>query len=205
MMFSGEVVTPPTHLPITVEDAQVALARAVVEEVERTVLWRGIVRQERRILIDGALPELIEIEPATTIVSLTHWTPGNDAAVVDADTYSYVTRDPSGTILSPVPGSAWPSPLRPFGSFELTYQAGWEVEPETAPAADDAVNKVPPSVLLMLERAIAFRLGSGLGDLTIGSLTMDVADSYKTDQLPKEITNIARTFFYRPGLIIGRP
>ena len=205
MILAAEVVTPPTHLPVDVDDAQAALARAVVDECERGVLWRAIVSQERRIVLDGPLPSRLEIEPATTIVSLTHWTPGNDAVVVDADTYSYITRDPSGTILSPVPGSAWPSPLRPFGSFELTYQAGWEVEPETAPAADDAVNKVPPSVLLMLERAIAFRLGSGLGDLTIGSLTMDVADSYKTDQLPKEITNIARTFFYRPGLIIGRP
>ena len=56
MMFAGEVVTPPTHLPITTTDEP--LAAAVTEELERVVLWRAIVRQTRRIVIDGPLPPL---------------------------------------------------------------------------------------------------------------------------------------------------
>ena len=53
-LFVTEVVTPPVLLPITIKEVE--LGGAVVEEIERTILWRAIVRQERRILIDGALP-----------------------------------------------------------------------------------------------------------------------------------------------------
>ena len=55
-LFVNEIVTPPAHLPITVNDAQADLAAAVVEEIERGILWRAIVSQERLILIDGPLP-----------------------------------------------------------------------------------------------------------------------------------------------------
>ena len=55
-LFMTEVVTPPEHLPVTVAAADQALAAAVVEEIERTILWRAIVRQERRIVLDGPLP-----------------------------------------------------------------------------------------------------------------------------------------------------
>ena len=55
-LFVSEIVTPPAHLPVTVAAADQALAAAVVEEVERSYLFRAIVRQERRILIDGPLP-----------------------------------------------------------------------------------------------------------------------------------------------------
>ena len=66
-------------------------------------------------------------------------------------------------------------------------------------------NYVPASVRLMIERAVEFRAGSGLADIAIGSLKIDVPDSYQTDAIPREITNIARAFFYRPGLIYARP
>ena len=117
--------------------------------------------------------------------------------MVDADSYSVVSRDPAGTIIAPAPGKNWPAPERSIGSFSLTYMAGWEVT--------DTENHVPASIQFMVERAVAFRAGSGLAGFTIGSLTMNVAASYKTDALPREITNIARGFFYRPGLIIGKP
>ena len=73
--YAYEIVTPPAHLPVTVAAAQTALAAAVVEEIERTILWRSCVQQQRLILIDGPLPPLLEIEPVTAIVSLTRWTP----------------------------------------------------------------------------------------------------------------------------------
>ena len=230
--FVNEIITPPSHLPITVDEAQAALARAVVEEIEHGVLWRAIVRQERRIVIDGVLPPRLELEPVTAIVGITRWTPTDSAAVIDAATYYSATRDPGGTILVPVPGKNWPAPMRPIGSFALTYMAGWKVTPASAPGknraapdrsignvaltymaggkvtprgAGDAVNEVPASVRLMVERAIAFRAGSGLAGLSIGSLKINVADSYATDKLPREITNIARAYAYRPGLFAGRP
>ena len=54
-LFVSSIVTPATHLPITVAAAQESLAAAVVEEVERTILQRAIVRQTRRVVIDGPL------------------------------------------------------------------------------------------------------------------------------------------------------
>ena len=69
----SEIVTPPTaHLPVTVAAADTALAAAVVEEIERVHLWRAIVRQERRIVLDGPLPPRIEIEPVASSLSEPH-------------------------------------------------------------------------------------------------------------------------------------
>ena len=200
-LFVSEIVTPPALLPITVSDT--ALARAVTEEIERGVLWRAIVSQERRIVIDGPLPPRIEIEPVTAIVGLTKWTATDAAEVIPAASYNFVSRDPGGCIIQPI--SSWPQPQRSLDSFTLTYLAGWTVTPETADGAGDAVNKVPPSILLMIERAIAFRAGAGLGNIGIGSLKLDVAPSYSTDKLPQEIASIGRGFAYRPGIFVGRP
>ena len=138
-------------------------------------------------------------------LTITRWTPTDDAEVIDPATYNFVSRDPLGTVCVPAPGYDWPSPERSLDSFRLTYECGWEVEPESAPGAGDGTNAVPPSVRLMIERAIEFRAGSGVGDLTIGSLTIGLADSYKTDALPREIANIGRGFQYRPGLFSARP
>ena len=204
-LFVSEIVTAPTALPITVDAADKALAAAVVEEIERGVLWRAIVRQERKIVIDGALPQLLDLEPVASITSITRGTETDAAEVIPADTYSFVSRDPTGTLIAPAPGKNWPAPLRPFGSFTLVYTAGWKVEPESTPGAGDAVNEVPPSVRLMVERAVAFRAGSGLAGFTIGSIKINVADSYETDRIPPEITNIARVYQYRPGLFAARP
>ena len=192
--FVNEIVTPPSKLPITASDTD--LAAAVVDEIERTVLWRAVVSQTRKIEIDGPLPSCIEIEPTTDIVSLTRWTPTDDAVVVDADSYQVVSRDPFGTILTPAAGMYWPKPERAIGSFALTYSCGWEVT--------DVANSVPSSVQLMVERAVAFRAGSGLAGFSIGSVKIDVADSYSTDALPREITNIARGWAYHPGIFAAR-
>ena len=197
-MNSFELVTAPTHLPITVDAAQKQLALAVVEEIERTILWRSVVAQTRKITVDGELPSRLEIEPVTDIVSLTRWTPDNDAEEIPADEYIFVSRDPLGTIIAPLDGHGWPRPHRSIGSFTITYMAGFEVT--------DTLNTVPTSIVHMLTRAVEHRSGgSGLGNIQLGSLQMDVSDSYKTDALPREITDIARGWNYRPGLFIGRP
>ena len=196
-LFVSEIITPPEHLPVTVDADQEALARAVVDELEHLVLWRAIVSQTRRIRIDGPLPALLELEPIESIVSLTRWTPDNDAVVIDAAGYTFVKGDPSGTLISPLPWYDWPAPERPIGSFALTYRAGWTVT--------DTENKVPGSVLLMISKAIDFRAGSGLADIAIGSIKLGVADSYSTDQLPREIASIGRAYAYKPGLFSAVP
>ena len=196
-LFFSELVTAPDHLPVEVDATQEALAAAVVDEIERSILWRAVVAQMRKITIDGELPHILELEPVTSI-SFTRWTETDAAEVIPSDTYHTVTRDPRGTILTPAPGCAWPAPERAIGSFALTYMAGWTVT--------DTTNLVPASVKLMIERAIEYRAGgAGLGDIRISGLEMDKPDSYQTDQLPRELTDIARAFFYRPGLFIGRP
>ena len=204
-LFVSEIVTPPALLPVTVTAAAQALAAAVVEEIERAYLWRAIVSQERRIVIDGPLPPILKVEPLTAIVSLTRWTPTDDAAVIDADGYNFVSRDPLGSIIFATPGKNWPEPQRAIGSFALTYMAGWTVTPESSPGAGDAVNRVPASIQFMIDRAIKFRAGSGLGDLTIGSLKINVAPTYKTDRIPPEIAGIGQAYAYRPGLFAARP
>ena len=202
-LFVNQIITAPEHLPVTVAAADEALTASIVNEVERTVLWRAIVHQTRRILIDGDLPARIEIEPTTSIVSLTRYTPDNDAEVIDAADYMAVTRDPQGTVIAPHHQNGWPAAERSIGSFALTYECGWTVTAESALDAGDAVNEVPAAILFMLERAVIFRRGSGVGDLSIGTLKISVADSYSTDALPPEITNIARAWAYRPGLFTG--
>ena len=162
-LFVSEIVTPAAHLPITATDE--ALARAVTEEIERTVLWRAVVSQGRRILVNGPLPPYFEIEPLRGLTSITRWTETNAAEVIPAATYSHISSDPLGTTIFANPGKNWPVPLRPFGSFAINYSAGWTVTPETAPLANDAVNEVPPSIQLLLKRAIEFRAGSGVGDM----------------------------------------
>ena len=150
-------------------------------------------------MIDGSLSHLIELEPTTAITSLTTWTSADPAEVVAEDTYDVVSRDPRGTVIAPSPGYDWPAPERRYRKFraDLRWRAGKSQTPRTS---------VPASVKLMVERAIEFRAGrcAGLGDIRISTLEMDKADSYQTDQLPRELTDIARAFFYRPGLFVGR-
>ena len=200
-LFVNEIVAQPATLPIAVADADQALAAAVTEELERVHLWRAIVRQTRRVVIDGPLPSRIELEPVAAIVSLTKWTPSDAAKVIPAGNYDFVTRDPAGTVIEPARGKNWPAPKRSIGSFALTYQAGWTVTPESKPA----VNEVPASVRLMIERAVAFRAGSGLAGFTVGSLKINVSKSYETDRIPSEIANIGRAFAYRPAIFAARP
>ena len=120
------------------------------------------------------------------------WTPTDDAAVIDAASYDFVSRDPAGTTIFAAAGQNWPQPERAIGSFSLTYMAGWEVTGST--------NAVPLSIQLLVSRAVEFRQGAGLGDIGIGSLRLDVAPSYETDALPREIASIGRAWAYRPGI-----
>ena len=203
--FPSEIVTPPEHLPVTATAAQITLVRAVVDEIERTVLWRAVVLQTRKIVIDGTLP-ILELEPVSSIVSITRWTETDPADVIDPASYDLVSRDPAGALIAPATGYDWPAPERAIGSFSLTYTCGWEVSPETAPLAGDGVNEVPASILLMLNRAISFRSSGsgGVGDIKIGSLDLSVPASYSTDQLPREIASIGRSYAYRPGIFKAR-
>ena len=202
--YAYEIVTPPEHLPVTVAAADMALAAAVVEEIERAILWRGIVRQTRRILIDGPLPQILKIEPVTAIVSLTRWTRSDAAKVIPAANYDFVSREALGATIAPARGKDWPDPKRSIGSFALTYECGFEVTPESSQGAGDAINAVPAAVRLMLERALVFRaVTGGVGDIKIGSLDLSVPDTYSSDQLPREITNIGRAWMWRPGIFVG--
>ena len=203
--FAYEIVTPPAHLPVTVAAADMALVTAVVEECERTILWRAIAGpQQRRIVIDGPLPQILELEPLSGILSITRWTPTDDAVVIPATTFDFISRDPAGAKIFTTPGMNWPAQEREIGSFTITYECGWEVTPESAPGVGDDINAVPAAVRFMIERAIKFReVSGGVGDIKIGSLDLSVPDSYSSDFLPPEITNIARAWMWRPAIFVG--
>ena len=140
-----------------------------------------------------------------SIVSLTRWSPTDPAEVIDAASYTLVSRDPAGALIAPVPGQSFPEPLRPIGSFALTYTAGWTVTPETSLNSGDGVNLVPASVRFMIQRAVQFRSGAGLKGLSIGSLKLSVADAYSTDRLPAAIASIGRAWNFRPGIFASKP
>ena len=130
-------------------------------------------------------------------------------AVIDAASYTVVSRDPAGApSLCPTPGGkvvARPGTISSGASLINYHMRVGRSRRKPSPGAGDAVNNVPASVRLMIERAIKFRAGSGVGDLTIGSLTIGLADSYKTDRIPAAITSIGRAWAYRPGLFSARP
>ena len=118
--FASEIVTPPAALPVTVAEAQAyaradsddsifeRLIAAVTLETERSVLWRGIVAQRRRLVVDAPLARHIDLEPTTSIVSLTRWTDADGAEVVPAETYHVESSDPGGTVVSLRRGAYWP-------------------------------------------------------------------------------------------------
>ena len=99
---------PPTALPVTVAEAQsyaqadsddeifARLIEAVTLETERSVLWRAIVRQRRRLVVDAPLARELTLEPVTAVVSLTRWTDSNAAEVVPAEVYHVSSSDPGG-------------------------------------------------------------------------------------------------------------
>ena len=116
-LFVNQIITAPEHLPVTVAAADETLTAAIVDELERTILFRGIVHQTRRILIDGDLPPRIEIEPTTSISEPDPVdTPDDDAEVIDPDDYMYVSRDPQGTIIAPHDRNGWPAAERAIGT-----------------------------------------------------------------------------------------
>ena len=139
--FVTSVVTPPAHLPISSTDTD--LAAAVVDEVERMILWRAVVSQVRRITIDGPLPSRIELEPLTAIVGLTMWTPTDPDAVIDAASYTVVSRDPLGTIIAP--NSSWPAPERSLGFILVgPTHAGGKSRRNPPPALVTRSTQYPP-------------------------------------------------------------
>ena len=74
--------------------------------------------------MDGPLPPRIEIEPASSVVGLTQWTPDDDAVVIDAASYYSVTRDsllgPSSSLFRAGPNQNEPS----VHSRSPTWRAG---------------------------------------------------------------------------------
>ena len=75
-LFVSEIVTPPAHLAGDGSRRRRSTRRMPwSKSLNECILWRAIVRQERRIVLDGPLPQRIEIEPVSSVVSLTRWEP----------------------------------------------------------------------------------------------------------------------------------
>ena len=61
------------------------------------MLWRAIVAQRRRLVVDAPLAPRLTLEPITSIESLTRWTDADAAEVVPVEVYHVSSSDPGGT------------------------------------------------------------------------------------------------------------
>ena len=208
--FVSEVVTPPSDLPVTVTEAQeyartesdsaifTRLIPAVTLETERSVLWRAIVSQRRRILLPAPLAPQINLEPISSLVSLTRWTDSDPVAVVSEDVYHVATSDPGGTVVSLRRGGFWPDAERQEAAYALTYDCGWSVEREVDPVE----NEVPDAIQHMILMAVAAQYqnidpfaAAGVRDLKVGSVELKAA-------IPPKVAALGRAYAYRQT--IGR-
>ena len=200
--FASEIVTPPTSLPVTVSEAQgyaradsddtifERLIAAVTLETERSVLWRAIVSQRRRLVVDAPLARELTLEPTTDIVSLTRWTDADEAAVVSEDVYHAQSSDPAGTVVSLRRGQFWPDAERETAAYALTYDCGWPVD------------SVPTAIQHMILTAVAAQYqnidpfaAAGVRDLKVGSVELKAA-------MPPAVAALGRAYAYRAT--IGR-
>ena len=208
--FAGEIVTPPTAVPVTVAEAQEyaradsddaifeRLIDAVTLESERSVLWRGIVAQQRRLVVDAPLAPRLTLEPTTSITSLTRWTDASASREVPDDVYHAVSSDPAGTVVSLRRGQVWPDAERESAAYALTYDCGWEVDREV----DPVVNKVPKAIQHMILAAVAAQYqnidpfaAAGVRELKVGSVALKAA-------IPPDVADLGRAYAYRQT--IGR-
>ena len=200
--FASEIVTAPSALPVTVAEAQeyaradsddsifARLIEAVTLEMERSVLWRAIVAQRRRLFTDAPLAPKITLEPTTSIVSLTRWTDTAPAEVVPAEVYHVSSSDPGGTVVSLRRGKSWPTSERQTDAYALTYDCGWEV------------NDIPAAIQHMILSAVAKQYqnidpfaASGVRDLKVGSVVLKAA-------IPPDVSDPGLAYAYRQT--IGR-
>ena len=208
--FVSEIVTPPAALPVTVAEAQAyaradsddaifsRLIAAVTLETERSVLWRAIVAQRRRLVVDAPLARQIDLEPTTDIVSLTRWTDADAVEVVPAETYHVESSDPAGTVVSLRRGGIWPEAERENAAYALTYDCGWSVDLEANPQ----VNDVPAAIQHMILTAVAAQYqnidpfaAAGVRDLKVGSVELKAA-------MPPDVARLGQAYAYRTT--IGR-
>ena len=200
--FVSEIINPPSALPVTVAEAQEyaradsddtifsRLIAAVTLETERSILWRGIVTQRRRLVVDSPLAPKLELEPSTSIVSLTRWTDSDAAEVVPSEVYHVASSDPAGTVVSLRRGSRWPGAQRENAAYALTYDCGWPV------------NDVPEAIQHMILTAVAAQYqnidpfaAAGVRDLKVGSVALKAA-------IPPAVAALGRAYAYRAT--IGR-
>ena len=209
--FASEIVTPPSALPVTVDEAQAyaqtdsddsifeKLIDAVTLETERSVLWRAIVAQRRRLVVNAPLARRLELEPTTSIESLTRWTDDDAAVVVSEDVYHVESSDPGGTVISLRRGQVWPDAEREIAAYALTYDCGWSVDRE----GDPEVNDVPSAIQHMILTAVAAQYqhidpfsGSGLRKIKpVGSVDLQAA-------IPPAVADLGQAYAYRQT--IGR-
>ena len=200
--FSSEIVTPPAAQPVTVAEAQAyaradsddaifeRLIAAVTLETERSVLWRAIVAQRRRLVVDAPLARRLDLEPTTDIVSLTRWTDADATEVVPATVYHVESSDPGGTVVSLRRGQVWPAAERESAAYALTYDCGW------------AVDAVPAAIQHMILIAVAAQYqnidpfaAAGVRDLKVGSVELKAA-------MPPAVAALGQAYAYRAT--IGR-
>ena len=200
--FASEIVTPPAALPVTILEAQEyaradsddsifeRLIEAVTLETERSVLWRAIVEQRRRLVADAPLALRLTLEPTTSIVSLTRWTAEDAATVVPEAVYHVSSSDPGGTVVSLRRGQVWPGSERETAAYALTYDCGWEVD------------QVPAAIQHMILTAVAAQYqnidpfaAAGVRDLKVGSVSLQAA-------IPPDVAALGSAYAYRQT--IGR-
>ena len=200
--FVSDIVTPPEALPVTVADAQAyaktssddaifeRLIAAVTLETERSVLWRGIVAQRRRLVAPAPLARFLTLEPTNSIVSFTRWTEDDPAVVIPSSDYHVQSSDPAGTVVSLRRDSSWPGAERQEAAYALTYDCGW--------AAADVPQAIQHMILVAVKaqyQTLNPLSKAGLRSVKIGNIDL------KAD-IPPKVANLGMAYAYRTT--IGR-
>lgn len=144
-MLAPVLVTPPTDLPITLEEAKLHLRvshdeedglienliRAATQHVDgwTGILGRAVTPQTWRQDFDGWRCLRLLLNPVREIESVTYHDSDGDQQTLDPSAYA-LRADGGGAYVDLAPGQSWPAVASRVDAISVTYEAGYDEAPE---------------------------------------------------------------------------
>lgn len=143
-MLAPVLVTPPTDLPITLEEAKLHLRvshdeedglienliRAATQHVDgwTGVLGRAVMPQTWRQDFDGWSCLRLLLNPVREIESVTYRDSDGNQQTLDPAVYT-LRVDDGGAYVDLAPGQSWPAVASSVDAVSVTYEAGYDEAP----------------------------------------------------------------------------